>query len=305
MNDLTLLVDAPSLLYRAFFSTPDTVRAPDGTVVNAAHGFLGMLARLVEMHDPARICCAADADWRPEWRVRLIDTYKTHRTEPSSVQQKADDQLAVQVPVAYRLLQLSGIQVVGWPDYEAEDVIGTLTARASGRVAIVSGDRDLFQLVRDPDVVVLFPRKGVSVVDRVDERYIEERFGIPGRAYRDYAVLRGDTSDGLPGVRGIGEKTAASLVKRYGNLDAIIAAAAASEGVALGRVRRDADYVRRALQVTTIATDLPLPPVDLERPLGPLDPAVYETAQRFGLLGAMRRLGTALGGGRAPRGDAL
>lgn len=305
MNDLTLLVDAPSLLYRAFFSTPDTVRAPDGTVVNAAHGFLGMLARLVEMHDPARICCAADADWRPEWRVRLIDTYKTHRTEPSSVQQKADDQLAVQVPVAYRLLQLSGIQVVGWPDYEAEDVIGTLTARASGRVAIVSGDRDLFQLVRDPDVVVLFPRKGVSVVDRVDERYIEERFGIPGRAYRDYAVLRGDTSDGLPGVRGIGEKTAASLVKRYGNLDAIIAAAGASEGVALGRVRRDADYVRRALQVTTIATDLPLPPADLERPLGPIDPAVYETAERFGLLGAMRRLSTALGGGRAPRGDAL
>jgi 5'-3' exonuclease len=304
VNDLTLLVDAPSLLYRAFFSTPDTVRAPDGTVVNAAHGFLGMLARLVEIHDPARLCCAADADWRPEWRVRLIDSYKTHRTEPTSVQQKADDQLAVQVPIAYRLLQLCGIQVVGWPDYEAEDVIGSLTARASGLVTIVSGDRDLFQLVRDPDVVVLFPRKGVSVVDRVDEGYIEERFGIPGRAYRDYAVLRGDTSDGLPGVRGIGEKTAASLVRKYGNLAAIVAAAATGEGLALGRVRRDGDYIRRAVKVTTIATDLPLPPVDLRRPVGPLDPAVFETAHRFGLLGAMRRLGAALEGRRRARGEA-
>jgi 5'-3' exonuclease len=299
-TDVSLLIDAPSLIYRAFFSTPDTIRAPDGTLVNAAHGFLGMLARLIEVHDPQRICCAADADWRPQWRVRLIATYKTHRTEPGSVQQEADERLAVQVPIAYRLLELCGIRVMGWPDYEAEDVIGTLAARAMGRVMIVSGDRDLFQLVRDPDVVVLFPRRGVSVVDRVDEGYIRNRFGIPGRSYRDYAVLRGDSSDGLPGVRGIGEKMAASLLRTYGSLDAIMRAAASDRaGVALNRVRRDLDYVRRAVEVVTIATDLPLPPVDLARPRGDVDASARSLGRRFGLANPVERLVAALRRGRA------
>ena len=295
--DLTLLVDAPSLIYRAFFSTPETVRAPDGTPVNGAHGFLGMLARLIGDHDPQALCCAADEDWRPEWRVRLIESYKTHRTEPGSVQQEADRQLAVQMPIVYGLLRLCGIHVIGHPGYEAEDVIGTLAARTSGRVAIVSGDRDLFQLVRDPDVFVLYPRRGVSVVDRVDESYISERFGIPGRAYLDYAVLRGDSSDGLPGVRGIGEKTAASLINRHGSLQGVIGAAEeGGQAIALVRVRRDLDYVRRALQVVTIATDLPLGQADLSRPRAEPDEAVYEVAERYGLRGAVRRLARSLRG---------
>lgn len=292
----TLLIDVSSLIYRAFFSTPDTVRAPDGSLVNAAHGFLGMLARLVHDHDPQRIGCAADEDWRPEWRVRLIDTYKTHRTEPSSVQQQADRELATQVPILFELLELCGIQVVGHPGYEAEDVIGTLAARSSGPVAIVSGDRDLFQLVRDPDVFVLYPKRGVSLVDRVDEAYIEAHFGIPGRAYRDYALLRGDSSDGLPGVRGIGEKIAASLITRYGGLDAIMAAAATERGgIALDRVRRDLSYLERAAKVVTIPTDLPLPDVDLARPRAAPDAAVHELAGRHGLAGAVKRLIAALG----------
>lgn len=298
-NGPTLLVDASSLIYRAFFSTPDTVRAPDGTLVNAAHGFLGMLARLIDDHDPQRICCAADEDWRPEWRVRLIHTYKTHRTEPSSVQQQADSQLAAQMPVIFRLLELCGIKVVGHAGYEAEDVIGTLAARSSGPVAIVSGDRDLFQLVRDPDVFVLYPKRGVSVVDRVDEAYIEEHFGIPGRAYRDYAVLRGDTSDGLPGVRGIGAKIAASLLERYGSLSVIMSAATTGgQGIALTRVRRDLDYLGRALQVVTIATELPLPEVDLTRPREAPDEAVYPLAGRYGLTNAVGRLIASLGSHR-------
>jgi 5'-3' exonuclease len=284
-SGLTLLVDASSLIYRAYYSTPDTVRAPDGTGINAAHGFLRMMARLIDDHDPERICCAADEDWRPEWRVQLIETYKTHRTEPGSVQQKADLEIAKQTPIIFGLLALCGIKVVGHPNYEAEDVIGTLTARASGAVAIVSGDRDLFQLVRDPDVCVLYPKRGVSVVDRVDESYIQARYGIPGRAYRDYAVLRGDTSDGLPGVRGIGEKIAASLLTRYGSLDAIVAAAAENEGrgVVLRKVLRDLDYIRRAVQVVTIATDLPIPDEDLTRPRGDPEEAVYSLARGFGL----------------------
>jgi 5'-3' exonuclease len=295
-SSLTLLVDASSLIYRAFFSTPDTVKAPDGTSVNAAHGFLGMLSRLVWDNRPDFIACASDEAWRPQWRVKLIDTYKTHRTEPGSIQQKTDIEVGKQIPVLFKILDLCGIKVVGHPDYEAEDVIGTLAARAPGRVAIVSGDRDLFQLVRDPQVVVLYPKRGVSQVDRVDEAYIQSRFGIPGRAYRDYAVLRGDSSDGLPGVRGIGEKLASSLITTYGSIDEIVTAATSlpRPGVGLDKVRRELDYVERAVKVVTIPTDLPLGAIDLTRPRREPDEAVYPLAERFGLLGAVRRLVTAL-----------
>jgi 5'-3' exonuclease len=297
---LTLLVDSASLIYRALFSVPDTVRAPDGTLVNAAYGFLGMLESLVAQHDPDFICCAADDDWRPEWRVELIDTYKTHRAEPGSAQEQAEDLLAPQTPVIFEILAGCGIPVVGHPGYEAEDVIGTLAERAPGRVAIVSGDRDLFQLVRDPDIVVLYPRRGVSQVDVVDETYIETKYQIPGRAYRDFALLRGDPSDGLPGVRGVGEKLAAALLARYGSLDGILEAARGSDqGIALSKVRRDLDYVERALKVVTIPTDLPIPEVDLTRPRREPDAAVVSLAERYGLGGALRRLATALKSGQA------
>lgn len=294
---LTLLVDAASLIYRALFSTPDTVTTPDGRPINATHGFLGMLARLITDHDPDYICCAADDDWRPEWRVELVDSYKAIRAEPGSAQEAAEDRLAPQMPVLFEILEGCGIPVVGHPGYEAEDVIGTLAERAPGPVGIVSGDRDLFQLVRDPDIYVMYPRKGMSQLDIVNEAYIEERYGIPGRAYRDYAVLRGDPSDGLPGVRGIGEKLASSLVAKYGSLDAIIEAAAEpTQGVVLGKVRRDLDYVKRAVKVVTIPTDLPIPKVDLERPRREPDATLHEVADSWGLGGALRRLVTALTG---------
>jgi 5'-3' exonuclease len=292
--DLTMLVDAASLIYRALFSTPDSVTAPDGTPMNAAHGFLGMLARLVADHDPDFLCCADDADWRPAWRVDLISTYKAFRAETGSAQAQAEERLAPQMPPLLRILEGCGVKVVGYPGYEAEDVIGTLSARASGRVAIVSGDRDLFQLVRDPDVWVLYPKRGVSVMDVVTESYIETRYGIAARAYRDYAVLRGDPSDGLPGVRGVGEKLAASLLSRYGSLEAVLSEDSTVGGTVVGKVRRDRDYVERALRVVTIPTDLPLPAVDLTRPRSEPDEAVYAFADGFGLGGAARRLGAAL-----------
>lgn len=293
----TLLVDAASLIYRALFSTPDTVTSPDGSPINAAHGFLGMLARLIADHDPDFICCAADEDWRPQWRVELIDSYKAVRADEGSAQEKAEELLAPQMPVLFEILEGCGIAVVGHPGCEAEDVIGTLAERAPGRVAIVSGDRDLFQLVRDPKVVVLYPRRGVSKMDEVNEGYIEARYGIPGRAYLDFAVLRGDPSDGLPGVRGIGEKLASSLVARYGSLDGVLeAATSSSPGVAIGKVRRDIDYVKRAAQVATIPTDLPLPDVDLVRPRSEPHASVYEVAKQAGLEGALRRLVEAMMG---------
>jgi 5'-3' exonuclease len=297
-NSLTLLVDAPSLIYRALFSTPDTVRAPDGTPMNAARGFLRMLARLIDDRDPDYIACALDENWRPDWRVELIDSYKSHRAESGSAQEEAERRLEPQMPVILTLLEACGIQAVGHPDHEAEDVIGTLAARASGRVAIFSGDRDLFQLVEDPTCFVLYPVKGVSQLEVVDESFIEKRYGIPGRAYRDFAVLRGDPSDGLPGVRGIGDKMAASLVAKYGGLDAVIEAASSEGGgAALAKVRRDLDYVRRAVSVVTIPTDLPIEDVDLTRPREPANPKVVSAADRVGLKSSVAALVDALRGG--------
>ena len=289
-DNLTLLVDSSSLIYRAYFSMPDTVRSPDGRRINAAYGFLEMLARLVDDYDPDFICCAADTNWRPKWRVELIKTYKAHRTEEGSIQQTTDVEVDKQLPVIVDLLARCGIKFMGYADHEAEDVIGTLATRAPGPVAIVSGDRDLFQLVRDPDVWVLYPKRGVSVVDRVDESFIAERYGIPGGAYRDYSILRGDPSDGLPGVRGIGEKLAASLIGKYGTLDAVIAAAEAQEsGTLLAKVRRDLDYLRRATKVVTIPTDLPLPDEDLTRP-HQVPQGVRDEAERHGLGNVVGRL---------------
>ncbi len=254
-----------------------------------------MLSRLVFDWDPDFVCCATDEDWRPEWRVRLIDTYKSSRAQPGSAQEQTERHLDAQTPVLYQILALCGVPVAGHRGYEAEDVIGTLAARAPGRVAIVSGDRDLFQLVHDPAIFVLYPKRGVSLVDRVDESYIETRFGIPGRAYRDYAVLRGDPSDGLPGVRGIGEKLASSLIARYGSLDAVMAAAADAGGhVALGKVYGSFDYIKRALEVVTIPTDLPLPALDLTRPREQPSEAVYALAERNGIVDPVSRLTKAL-----------
>jgi len=306
MSGLTLLVDASSLLYRAYFSTPDSVRAPDGSPINAAHGFLGMLARLVADHDPDRLACAVDQDWRPAWRVDLVPEYKAARvaTVAPAQQVAADDEVGRQSVYVFKLLEGLGVPVVGFEACEAEDVIGTLAereaARPGTRVAVVSGDRDLYQLVRDPAIYVLYPVKGVTEMLRVDEAEVSRRYKIPGRAYADFAVLRGDPSDGLPGVKGIGEKTAASLVSTYGNLDAIIAAAKENPGAgALSRVATHLDYVERARQVVAIPRDLPLPAVDLARPRHPAIPEVTALADALNLTGAVGRLAAALEGSAA------
>ena len=287
-------MDAPSLVYRALFSTPDTVRTPAGEPINAAYGFLGMLARLVAGQRPDELACADDAEWRPEWRVRLIGTYKLHRTVPGSPAVAAEERLRFQLPVLWELLELCGVPVVSHSGFEAEDVIGTLAARAGGEVAIFSGDRDLFQLVRDPDVRVLYPRRGTSDLIVVDESYIAGHYGIPGRAYADFAVLRGDPSDGLPGVRGIGEKMAAALVSRYGSLEAILRAAEADAAAGpLAKVRRERDYLERAQRVVRIPTNLPIAAGDL-RLRSRQPPELWAFAEKHGLSGPVARLLQAL-----------
>jgi 5'-3' exonuclease len=216
-------------------------------------------------------------------------------------QTAADDDVGRQSVYVFKLLEGLGVPVVGRDACEAEDVIGTLAereaARPGTRVAIVSGDRDLYQLVRDPEIYVLYPVKGVSEMLRVDEAEVARRYKIPGRSYADFAVLRGDPSDGLPGVKGIGEKTAASLLNTYGSLDEIIKAAQANPGAgALSRVAAHLDYVDRARQVVAIPRDLPLPDIDLTRPRTPPIPEVTALAEALALDGALGRLCAALAG---------
>lgn len=288
---LTLLIDASSLIYRAWFALPDSIRAPDGRVVNAAHGFLDMLAGMIASRKPDGLVCAFDLDWRPAWRVELLPEYKAHRAADNGepIQEGPEGQEGV----IREMLVAAGIASADAENFEAEDVIGTLVERGSGRRGIVSGDRDLFTLVRDPDVFVLYPRRGVSDLVVIDEAEIEKRYGVPGRLYLDFAVLRGDPSDGLGGVPGIGEKTAAALVRSHGSLDEILRAAQPGSAGALGKVAAHRDYVMRAQQCVRIATDAPVPEVSTALPSAAPE-GLRDAGEQHGLSGPARRLADAL-----------
>lgn len=277
----TLLVDYSSLLYRAFHSLPATIP------MHGVHGFLSMLARLVTDRRPAALAVAVDDDWRPAFRVDALPSYKTHRVaEPGA----EPDPVAPQEALGRQVLDALGVAVVGAAGFEAEDVIATLAARTRGPVEIASGDRDLFALVRDPDVVVLYPLRGVSDLLRVDEAEIARRYGIPGRRYLDFALLRGDPSDGLPGVAGIGEKTAARLLAAHGSLDAALAATDLPPAVAR-RLEAGRAYLAAARRVVPPVADVPLAPRGLALPARPAHPrTLARLVEAHRLDGPVRRL---------------
>jgi 5'-3' exonuclease len=280
---MLLLVDYSSLLYRAFFSIPDSVP------MNGVHGLLGMLARLIADRRPTRLAIAVDDDWRPAFRVDALPSYKAHRVSDEP------DPIEPQEAVGREVLRAVGFAVVGAAGFEADDVIATLAAQTRGRVEIVSGDRDLFALVRDPQIRVLYPVKGVSTLVEVDEAEIARRFGIPGRAYGDYAILRGDPSDGLPGVPGIGEKTAAALINAHGSLRGILAATNLPPPAAR-RLEAARDYLAAARRVVLPVATVPLPEVPLDLPTAVAHPrTLARLAAEHRLEGAVERLLRALG----------
>ncbi|WP_424215639.1 5'-3' exonuclease [Streptomyces sp. BI20] len=299
-----MLLDTASLYYRAYFGVPDSVRAPDGTPVNAVRGLLDFIARLVQDHRPDHLVACMDADWRPEWRVSLIPSYKAHRVAVETATgpdvEETPDTLAPQVPIIESALDAFGIARVGVAGYEADDVIGTLTARAEGPVDIVTGDRDLYQLVDDAKARrVLYPLKGVGTLQITDEAVLREKYGVDGPGYAALALLRGDPSDGLPGVPGIGEKTAAKLLDAFGDLAGIMAAVddPASKLTPSQRKRLDEarPYVAVAPKVVRVADDVPLPEFDPALPTAPAHPEMVNAlAHRWGLGGAVARLGSAL-----------
>jgi len=297
-----LLLDSASLYFRAFYGNKDEVLAPDGTHVNAVRGFLDFISRLVTDHEPTRLVCCWDDDWRPDFRVAAIPSYKAHRVaDVATDAEEVPDTLEPQVPIIAAVLAAFGIARVGSPGFEADDVIGTLATRSAVPTDVITGDRDLFQLVDDArGIRILYTAKGgVARADVITEAVVQERYGIPGTAYADFAALRGDPSDGLPGVPGVGEKTAASLITTYGTLDAVIAAAEAGDGQARstvhGKVLAARDYLAVAPAVVRVVTDCPLPEFDDELPAAPADPAaVTELADRWNLGSAVPRLIQAL-----------
>ncbi|GAA0291100.1 5'-3' exonuclease [Kineococcus aurantiacus] len=300
-----MLLDSASLYFRAFHGVPESVTAPDGTPVNAVRGFLDALAFLVTTHRPARLVACWDDDWRPAFRVEALPSYKAHRVGPDGGED-APAALLPQVDVVVDVLAALGLARVGAPGYEADDVVATLAVRGPGPVDVVTGDRDLFQLVDDTaGVRVLYCGKGVRKAEAVTQGWLQERYGVgTGQRYADMAVLRGDPSDGLPGVAGIGEKTAAALVTRHGDLAGLLAAAddPGSDLPAGQRAKLLAarDYLRAAPVVVRTARDVPLPDVDDALPAGPADPGrLEELVERWGLRSSVERVLTALAQERA------
>ncbi|MDQ2873941.1 MAG: 5'-3' exonuclease, partial [Actinomycetota bacterium] len=283
-----MLLDTATLYYRAFYGVPETMTAPDGTPVNAVRGLLDMMSRLLRGRTPGRLVACLDADWRPAFRTAAIPSYKAHRANPDGTE-LAPEALTAQIPVIEQVLAAAGVAMSSAPGYEADDVIGTLAARDAGPVDVVTGDRDLFQVVDDErGVRVVYTARGLSKLEVVDEAAVARRYDIPGRAYAAFAALRGDPSDGLPGVFGVGEKTAAALVRKFGTVADILAALDAGHGgfpmSSRARLAAGRAYLEACVKVVAVATDVPLSPPGGELPSRPADPRrLAELDERWGL----------------------
>ncbi|MDQ0634101.1 5'-3' exonuclease [Arthrobacter pascens] len=271
MPDRLMLLDTASLYFRAFYGVPDTIRRSDGTPVNAVRGLLDMIARLTTDYGATHLVACWDDDWRPQWRVDLLPTYKAHRVADvvagSPDVEVVPDALEAQIPMIRRVLDLAGIAVVGMPEHEADDVVGTYASHAGIPVDVVTGDRDLFQVVDDErQVRVIYTARGMKNLEIVTDVVVVGKYRVLPEQYADYATLRGDASDGLPGVAGIGEKTAASLLGEFGTLEGLLEAASDERSGLSAPVRAKlaaaAGYLKVAPAVVRIVRDLQLPTLD-------------------------------------------
>nr|WP_314842638.1 5'-3' exonuclease [uncultured Microbacterium sp.] len=297
--DKLLLLDTASLYFRAFYGVPDKVTAPDGSPINAVRGLLDIVAKLITLYEPTHVIACWDDDWRPQWRVDLIPSYKAHRVVevvPAGPDvEEVPDPLEAQIPLIRETLTALGIPIIGVAEHEADDVIGTLATRSTMPVDVVTGDRDLFQLVDDArGVRVIYTARGMSNLETVTDAVVVAKYGVLPSQYADFATMRGDASDGLPGVAGVGEKTAATLLQTHSDLTGIRAAAEAGEGMSAGvraKILASTAYLDVAPTVVAVATDLPIS-APRER-LRPLDPAEVDVAtaiaDRWNLGGSMTR----------------
>lgn len=294
-----MLIDSASLWYRAYYGMPDTLLAPDGTPVNAIRGYLDMTARLMTLYHPNRLVACLEGDWRPTWRTDLFPGYKANRLDAEGDEEEPET-LTAQIPILLDLLDAFGIAVVGVDDYEADDIIATFSVNEPGPTRIVTGDRDLFQLVDDKrKVAVVYLAKGVSNHDLVDLKWISDRYEIPGDRYALFAMIRGDASDGLPGVRGIGEKGAAVIANNFASIEEALHAAHAEDQRLTPNIRKKliegSEYIAIAPKVVHCALDVPLPQMNLRLPKRPesLD-EIYQYRQDYGLGASIDRMIAAL-----------
>ncbi|MBX7444308.1 MULTISPECIES: 5'-3' exonuclease [unclassified Arthrobacter] len=308
MPQRLMLLDTASLYFRAFYGLPDSIRRPDGTPVNAVRGLLDMIARLTTDYPATDLVACWDDDWRPQWRVDLLPTYKAHRV--AEVVPDAPDVevvpegLQAQLPLIRHVLELAGIAVVGAPGYEADDVVGTYASTADCPVDVVTGDRDLFQVCDDGRRVrVIYTARGMRNLEVITEEAVVAKYRVLPQQYADYATLRGDASDGLPGVAGIGEKTAASLLLKHGTLEALLEAAEKPDGGVSGPVRARlsaaAKYLEAAPAVVRLVRNLELPTLDeagarLRPVTGDRRSQLEQLATDWNLGGSVRRILAAL-----------
>jgi 5'-3' exonuclease len=295
-----LLIDSASLWYRAYYGMPDTMVAPDGTPVNAIRGFLDMTARLVTQYKPTRIVACLEGDWRPTWRTDIFPGYKANRVDEAG-EEDEPDKLAPQIPLLLDLLDLFGLPMVGVDNYEADDLIATYSKSEKGPIHIVTGDRDLFQLVDDArKVKVIYLAKGFSQQEVVDLTWIKQKYGIPGERYALFAMIRGDASDGLPGVKGIGEKGAAIIANSFATIEESLAAAYKDDERLTPLLRKrlieGSDYIKIAPTLVHCALDVPVPSMEIALPKAPQDLSeIYAFKDQYGLGASVDRLIAALG----------
>lgn len=295
-----MLLDSASLWYRAYYGMPDTLLSPDGQPVNAIRGYLDMTARLIGMYSPDRIVACLDGDWRPSWRVELFPEYKANRLEEDGEGEEEPDTLTPQIPILLDLLDEFGIPMVGVDDYEADDVMATYAIKEPGPVRVVTGDRDLFQLVDDKrDVKVVYLAKGISQHDLVDVSWVGKKYAIPGDRYALFAMFRGDPSDGLPGVKGIGEKGAALLANNFSNIEEIVIAAESGHELITAslakKIIEGKKYLEIAPTLVNCARDVALPKLNLKMPQAPKDLSkIYALKDQYGLGASVDRLISAL-----------
>lgn len=295
-----MLLDSASLWYRAYFGMPDTLVSPSGLQVNAIRGYLDMTSKLINLYKPNRIVACLEGDWRPSWRVELFPDYKMNRLDESGEEEEPDT-LSPQIPILLDLLEALGIPMLGVDDYEADDLMATFAVNQSGPVRIVTGDRDLFQLVDDKrDVKVVYLAKGIANHDLVDLKWIEQKYEIPGDRYGLFAMIRGDASDGLPGIKGIGEKGAALIAKQFTNLDEVMKAAINDDKRLATNIRKklleSAEYAKIAPKLVGCATDVSIPDMKIDLPNKPLNTQkIQNMKEEFGLGNSVDRIMNALG----------
>jgi len=294
---MLMLVDAANLYFRAFYAIPDSITGPDGRPVNAIRGFLDMSAALIERRRPRRWVACLDLDWRPAFRVELVPTYKAHRVAKDGGEE-IPAELERQVPPLLEILGAFGLACAGAEGFEADDVMATLATRDTDPVEVVTGDRDMLALATDR-VTVLYTGKGIAKMEAMGPAEVQAKYGVPAAHYADFAVLRGDPSDGLPGVPGVGEKTAAALVSRFGAVEEIVAAAeTGSDGFPAGaanKIRAAREYLAVAPAAVRGRTDAPVAEVADELPARPRDAErLAELTAAYGVASSVERLSKAV-----------